>query len=177
MPAFDEVTPAAPFVEGTHPGAYAGTQYVPAPAEQVQVVPAETGGYKGAGGVTRLSIRDRVVAARPYKSEFLPVEDWDATVEVRSLPLGERNDMMASIIDEETGKGDFKAMFPALLIAAVYDPETGEKVFAPDDAAVINGLDSGVVDAVAEVALRLSGLSDKAKDDVAGKSSKTATSV
>jgi hypothetical protein len=175
MPAFDE-TPAAPFVEGTHPGAYAGTELV-SPPEQVRVVPSEMGGYKAPGGGARLSIRDRAVAARPYKAETVDVPEWDAVIEVRSLPLGERNEMMGEVVDEETGKGDFKAMFPALLIRACYDPETGERVFAEDDAATINGFDSQVVDRVAEVALKLSGLAEKSKDDAAGKSSETATSV
>ncbi|ALY09591.1 hypothetical protein SALGADO_66 [Arthrobacter phage Salgado] len=185
IPAFDADATATPFVEGTHPGAYSpGGEFLgnepvaatPAP-EQVAVVASELGGYRAPGGGARLSIRDRAVAARPYSTELVEVPEWDATVEVRSLPLGERNEMMAEVVDEETGKGDFKAMFPALVIRAVFDPETGERVFAPDDAATINGFDAGVIDRVAEVALKLSGLADKAKDNAAGKSSKTETSV
>ncbi|ATW59940.1 tail assembly chaperone [Arthrobacter phage Waltz] len=187
IPAFDADAPATPFVEGTHPGAYSpsgefhgneapvAAPAAPVPA-QVAVVASELGGYRAPGGGARLSIRDRAVAARPYQAENVEVPEWDATVEVRSLPLGERNEMMAEVMDED-GNADFQAMFPALLIRSAFDPETGERVFAHDDTATINGLDSKVVDRVAEVALKLSGLTDKAKDLEAGKSSKTVTSV
>lgn len=165
-----------PFVEGTTPDAYNADGTPNAVALQVAPVPSEDGGYKAPGGGVRRSIRDRITAARRYKAETVPVEEWDAEIEVRSLTLGERNELLSEILDEE-GNGDFKLIFAPLLIGACYDPETGEKVFAPDDAATINGLDPVSVDKVAEVALRLSGLDQKAKDNAAGKSSKTASSV
>lgn len=173
----EDSTPAAPFVEGTHPGAYdaqGGFQGNP----QAQPVPGETEGFKAPGGGARRSILDRITSVRPYRSEVVPdIAEWDGvSVEVRSLPLGERNDMMAEVMDGD-GQLDVKALYPALLIAACYDPETGEKVFPADAAAIINGLDSGAVDKVAKVAMSISGMADKAKEDEAGKSSETETSV
>jgi hypothetical protein len=162
------------FIEGNTPDAYtAEGVYV----GQTAPVAAETEGFKAPGGGLRQSIRDRIVAARPYSSENLYIEAWDVTVEVRSLTLGVRNDMMTSVINEETGKAETERLYPELIIRSTYDPETGERVFSDDDQATLNGVDAGAADKIAKVALRLSGMTDDAKDTEAGKSSETGTSV
>lgn len=158
--------PATPHTETPTQAPEAPASYSP----QVQVVAGEAGGYRAPGGVTRPSMRDRIIALRPYTSELVEVPAWGETVEVRSLPLGERNDMMMSVMDPVTNKPDLKAMYPALLIATAYNPETGEKVFAPDDAATIQGLDANAVDRVAKAALNLSGMGKDDKDAAASKS-------
>lgn len=175
------------FVEGATPNSYdaagAPTEALqPAggtEAHTPQVVPvaSETAGYKGEGGAIRTSIRDRIRAARPYTSELVEVEAWGVTVEVRSISLGLRNEMMLSVIDPDTKTADIRKLYPEMIIACSYDPETGEKVFSEDDAAFLNGLDAGTTDIVAKPALRLSGMNDDSKDKEAGKSSETETSV
>lgn len=146
-----------------------------APAPQVSAVASETDGYKGAQGAVRGSIRDRIAKRRPYSSEI--VDAFDEKIEVRSISLGLRNEMLASVIDEETKEADVKKLYPELIIRTCFDPETGERVFSDDDLAFINGLDAGDSDKLAKPALRLSGMSDDVKDEEAGKSSETAPSV
>ena len=175
------------FVEGATPNSYdaAGAPtaaFQPATgteghAPQVVPVESETAGYKGEGGAIRTSIRDRIRAARPYTKELVEVEEWEATIEVRSISLGLRNEMMLSVIDPDTKQADVRKLYPEMIIACSYDPETGEKVFADDDAAFLNGLDAGVLDKIAKPAMELSGMNEKSKDAAAGKSSETETSV
>lgn len=176
------------FVEGATPDSYAndgsrtdGFVAAPvdasAPAPQVSAVPAETDGYRGAQGVVRGSIRDRLAARRPYVSEIVEVEEWEEKFEVRSIALGVRNDMLASVIDPETKEADTQKLYPELIIRSTYDPETGLRVFADDDLAFINGLAAGPSDKLAKAAMKLSGMTDDAKDKEAGKSSETETSV
>lgn len=150
-----------------------------APAAPVQVlpVPGETQGFKAPGGTVRGSMRDRIAARRPYTSELKHVASWDETIEVRSISLGVRNDMMERVMDPETGQANVKLLIPELLIQTAYDPATGERVFAEDDIAFLNGQDSGAADELAAVAMRLSGMVEGDKDKEAGKSSETATSV
>lgn len=143
---------------------------------QHQPVPGETAGYLAPGGALRGSLRDRIAARRPYTSQLVTVEAWGETVEVRSLPLGVRNDMMLRVMDPETKEPNVQLLFPELIIAASHDPETGEKVFSDDDLAFINGLDAGAADEVAKVAMDLSGMGEKQKDKEAGKSYATETS-
>lgn len=175
------------FVEGATPNSYdaAGAptaDFQPAGgtgghAPQVVPVASETAGYKAENGAIRESIRDRIAKARPYTKETVEVEEWDVAIEVRSISLGLRNEMMLSVIDEDTKQADIRKLYPEMIIACSYDPQTGEKVFAADDAAFLNGLDAGILDKIAKPALKLSGMNDDSKDKEAGKSSETATSV
>lgn len=178
------MTIVSEFVEGSTPNSYAAdgsktAAFVPAsPAEapaQTEATPGETEGHKAAGGALRRSVRDRIAARRPYASET--VEAFDEQIEVRSISLGLRNEMLASVIDPETKEADVKKLYPELIIRSAFDPETGERIFSDDDLAFINGLDAGDADILAKAAMRLSGMTDDAKDKEAGKSSETATSV
>lgn len=144
---------------------------------QHQPVPGETEGFKAPGGAVRPSMRDRIANRRPYSTEEIYVKSWDETIEVRSISLGVRNDMMERVMDPETKEANVKLLIPELLIQTAYDPETGARVFADDDLAFLNGQDSGAADEVAAVAMRLSGMVEGDKDKEAGKSSETATSV
>ena len=174
------------FIEGATPDSYdaAGNQtpaFAPAaasnvPAEAEPIAP-ETDGYKAPGGGLRESIRDRIAKRRPYASREVYVPSWEETIEVRSISLGLRNDMLTSVMDEETKEADIKKLYPELIIRTAYDPQTGERVFSNDDLAFINGLDAGSADLLAKPALELSGMTDEAKDKEAGKSSETETSV
>lgn len=161
------------FIEGNHPDAYDfrgnfnGNQDQPAAPEQVTPVPAETAGYQGAGGTVRQSIRDRIAAVRPYVSETVDVPEWDSKIEVRSISLGERQAIMAGIMDEDgtVRTADIEASF---ILAAAFDPETGEKVFGPDDLEFVQTRAAGPADRVGKVAMRLSGMGQT--EDAAKKS-------
>jgi hypothetical protein len=152
--------------------------YVAAEAPvQHQLVPGETEGFRAPGGALRPSLRDRIAARRPFSVKKIYVESWDEWVEVRSISLGVRNEMMERVMDPETKEANVKLLIPELLIQTAYDPETGERIFADDDIAFVNGQDSGAADEVAKIAMELSGMTEGAKDEAAGKSSETATSV
>lgn len=166
-------TPDGFDVNGAQTAAYAPEG---SPA-QVAPVAGETEGYKAPGGALRPSMRERLALRRPYTSEPVYVPSWDETVEVRSISLGLRNEMMDRVMDPETKEANVKLLYPELLIRTAYDPETGERIFADDDLAFINGQDAGAADTVAKVAMRLSGMVEGDKDAEAGKSSETETSV
>lgn len=165
------------FVEGNHPEAYDprgnfnGNVPAPAPAAaapaQVAPVPSETAGYLAPGGGTRLSIRDRIAAVRPYTSETVEVPEWDSTIEVRSITLGERQELMAGIMEED-GTVNTTVIAGSFILACSYDPETGEKVFSPDDLPFIQSRAAAPADKVGKVAMRISGMGQT--EDAAKKS-------
>lgn len=159
------------FVEGNHPQAYDGrgnfTGNIQAAPEQVTPVLAETAGYLAPGATVRPSIRDRIAAARPYVSETIEVPEWDATIEVRSISLGERQAVMADIMTED-GTVNTQEIEANFILACSYDPETGEKVFAHDDLEFIQSRAAGPADRVGKAAMRLSGMG--ATEDAAKKS-------
>lgn len=137
---------------------------------------SETGGYKAPGGEVRRSIRDRIAAIAPYTKKLVTVEAWDnVVVEVRSLSLGERNQMLQKAAEDEGAGADISTIYPEMVMRCTYDPDTGEKVFNDDDEAFINSRPANLVDELAIPALELSGMKDsnQAVDDAAKKSSET----
>lgn len=169
-------TPDGFDAQGNQTPAYAPETAHEAP-RQVLPVPAETDGFRAPGGGLRPSLRERIAARRPYTTQDVYVPAWEETVQVRSLSLGVRNEMMERVMDPETKEPNLQLLFPELLIRTAHDPETGERIFADDDLAFINGQDAEAADTVAKVAMELSGMAEKSKDEAAGKSSETATSV
>lgn len=134
---------------------------------------SEEGGFKAPGGNTREAIRARMNAVKPYTSVPVRVDEWDADFEVRSLSLGDRNDMMATLLGDGSGAPDTRKMFPTIIIACTYDVN-GEKVFTPEDEAWLNSLPANLVDKIALPAMKLSGMGqDNAVDAAAKKSSST----
>jgi hypothetical protein len=169
------------FVEGNHPEAYDfrgnfnGNLPEEAP-EQAHTVPAETAGYQAPGGGVRRSIRDRIASVRPYKSEIVNVPEWDGVdIEVRSVTLGERQEIMAEIMDEE-GNAPVARIMSQFIIACSFDPETGEKVFSHDDEEFVNSRAAGPADKIGTAAMKLSGMGKAMEDEEAKKSSLPGTS-
>jgi hypothetical protein len=162
------------FVEGTHEAAYDhrgnfnGNHEAPA---QAAVPAGEAGGYKAPGGQPRRSIRDRIASVRPYKSEIVNVPEWDGVdIEVRSVTLGERQEIMAEIMDEE-GNAPVARIMTQFIIACSFDPETGEKVFSHDDEEFVNSRNAGPADKIGTAAMKLSGMGKQVEEEEAKKSS------
>jgi hypothetical protein len=143
--------------------------------EQVTQVASETAGYLAPGGSPRLSTRDRILRRRGYKTEHAELEEEDGTitpVEVRSLTLGERAEMYSHLIDDE-GKyhGEMAGAYAVLYMA--HDPETGERLFAPDDIDNISNLDSAYIEPVVKATNKITGggkTADENREDEAKKS-------
>lgn len=139
---------------------------------QEEIVPSEDQGYRASGGGVRPSVRDRILNRRPYKSEPVTLED-DVVVEIRSMTLGERQDMFEEITDD---KGVFHSqqISPQMALRCAYDPETGERVFTDDDIDNVRNVDAGYLQPIIDKANELSGNSKKgaeaAREDEAKKS-------
>jgi uncharacterized Rossmann fold enzyme len=77
--------------------------------------------------------------------------------------------MMAEVA--ENGSVDFSSMFADIVIKTCYNPSTGALIFTDGDRAAINAKSGKVVDRLAGVGMRLSGMSGEKAVDEAGKSS------
>lgn len=145
-----------------------------------QFIPTNTNlsdpqGFQGSGSVTRPSVRERMRNVQPFSKELVELTDWDMTVEIHSLSLGERNEMLANSRTED-GEADITKFYPEMILRTTFDPETGEAVFAADDIAFINSLPADTMDKLAKTAMRLSGMTEKADDEAGKESSGKATS-
>jgi hypothetical protein len=151
---------------------------LPTPVSQVTVVAGESDGFKGTRGVTRDDIRARIRKVRPYSSVSVDIPEWDITVEVRSMSLGDRNDMSLHMVDMGGADGDNRKQFYPMVIATCTFDANGEKVWDESDLAWLNSLDANILDRIAKPAMELNGFDgEKAVEEAAGKSSGTETSA
>jgi len=115
-----------------------------------------------------VSLRDKILQAEDLDYEDVDVPEWDAKIRVQSPTVRERALLVGEFMDA-TGKVDLERMYPALLIATVVDPETGEALFTADDMGALGEKNGRVVEGVAKVALRVAGMDTDAiaegKDD------------
>jgi hypothetical protein len=116
-----------------------------------------------------VSLRDKILAADDIGRELMTVPLWEVEVEVRTMTAAERSKMLNSAMDDE-GNMDLEQLYPRILIATVFDPETGEQVFTEDDVSALQNKSASAVETVAQKSMALSGLTAGAVDD-AGKES------
>lgn len=138
--------------------------------------PGEPTGYLAPGGAQRPSVRDRIKAMKPYSAETVHVAEWEADVELRSLSLGERNEILQEARQGDSDM-DISVLYPQIIVKCSYDPETGTRLFEDDEIAFINSLPANLMDKLAVPAMKLSGMSGDPVDESAKKSSETEVSA
>ena len=115
------------------------------------------------------SLRDQILSADDTQHELVEVPQWGVTVEVRGMSGKARAQFLANYTDD-SGRVQWDRLYPSLLVHAVFDPETGEQVFQPEDGDAINLKSGSALEIVSNVALRLSGLNQDQQKE-AGKDS------
>ena len=110
-----------------------------------------------------MSLRDRILASNDIQGNKLHVEAWGVDLEVRTITAVERSRLVA-MCTKEDGNVDMEKMYPLLIIAAVFDPETEEKVFTSDDMLLLQDKSASAVELVAQEVMRMSGMLPKAVD-------------
>jgi len=103
-----------------------------------------------------VSLRDQIAAAKDAPIEVMEVPEWKLTIELRGMSAGERVSMTTESFDANTNQPNLRALYPRVLIACVFDPKTGERVFQEGDSEMILSKAGTVVDRIAIAALQLS---------------------
>jgi hypothetical protein len=112
------------------------------------------------------SLRERILATQDITSELVEVPEWGVTVQVRSMTARERSQAIKAWSGDDD-RVDLEQLYPVLLVQTVFDPETGERVFQPEDVDTLNTKNSAALERLAVVAVRLSGMDQKAVDEAA----------
>lgn len=114
------------------------------------------------------SLRDLVAEQHDSTEELVTVDEWKhpqtgepLTFLVKSMTGGTRAKMVMSSRREDGEGTDFSKLYPAIIIATCYDPETGEKVFQDDDVELLNSKRASVVEKLGSAGMRVSGLRDE----------------
>lgn len=103
-------------------------------------------------------LRSKIIAANDVPEESVEVPEWDVTVLVRGMTGEARAHMMSRSVDPNTGEMSYEALYPEVIIATVFDPETGDPVFDAADRGVLNTKSGGVLERLARDGMRLSGM-------------------
>lgn len=119
------------------------------------------------------TLKDKIFAAKDIETETVEVPEWGVTLEVRGLDGRGRSRVIKNATNADDGEIDLETLYPTLIIATTFDPETGEKVFDEEDAAGLMSKSGAIVDRLATASMRLSGLTQAAVDEAKKDSSST----
>ena len=111
-----------------------------------------------------MSLRDRILAADDIGKETILIEQWGVELEVRTLSAFQRSRMLKTCTTPD-GNVDLDRLYPMLVIATVFDPETGLQVFSEDDMQALQDKSASAVEVVAQKAMEMSGMTPKGGDE------------
>jgi len=117
----------------------------------------------------KLLSRDDILNAQDLPTERVYVDPWGGEVLVRGLTAAERDEYEASIVRRKGQKTevDMRNIRAKLVVRCVVD-ENGQRVFRDEDAELLGQKSAAAVDRIFEVAQRLSGLSNRDIEELAG---------
>jgi hypothetical protein len=116
----------------------------------------------------------KILSSQDIESELVEVPQWGVTVLVKSMTAKDRSIMISNAL-ESSGDFNVQQVLPDLVLLCTYDPETGERVFQDSDRDALVSKSAAPIEAIANVAMRLSGMLDGAVDAAGKDSSPTVT--
>jgi len=119
-----------------------------------------------------VSIRDQILAKQDIPSEMVDVPEWGVKVEVRGMTGAERTRIMDKAT-QNAGDVNLQFVYPEIVIATAFDPESGEQVFKPNDRDALLAKSATALDRIAAVGMRLSGFTAESANDMGKDSSAT----
>lgn len=103
----------------------------------------------------------QILTADDLPTEDVEVNEWGGTVRVRALTGAERDKLESSVVEQRGKKTRTNLLdFRAKLVAASVVDDSGQLIFTEKDIRSLSQKSAGALDKVAEVASRLSGMSD-----------------
>jgi hypothetical protein len=107
---------------------------------------------------------------RPLRVESVSLPDG-RMVHVRELTAKERDEFEAAVTATRGRRVEVNLTnVRARLVVATICDETGKRILADSDVAMVGDMPAAVIDPIYAAAARLSGLSGRDEDDLAGKS-------
>ncbi|ATW27948.1 hypothetical protein [Candidatus Formimonas warabiya] len=114
-----------------------------------------------------MKLRDKILNVQDIRAEKLEVPEWGVEVLVKALKGSQRAELLQNNINAKTGEMNLKTLYTELVIASTCDPETQEPVFASSDRDTLAEKSGAVLERIAQLAMRLSGLTQNAVDGMA----------
>lgn len=102
--------------------------------------------------------REAVLGAHDLPSEDVWVPEWNALVRIQCMSAMERDEYDASVEYDEDGQPDLIGIRAKLVAITARDPETGARIFKPEDVPALGRKSSVALDRLWKVSRRLSAL-------------------
>ena len=109
-------------------------------------------------------LRERILSCDDTQKELVTVPEWGVDLEVRSITGKQRNEVYEGTTNSQ-GKVDLTAVYANLLVASVYDPNTGNQVFNKKDKDKLMDKSGSAIERLLDVAQRLGGIGGKAIEE------------
>jgi len=111
-----------------------------------------------------MNIKDKIKAAKDIRSQVVKVKEWAVKIEMRSMTGAQRANILNMDIEVDPkapGKNKvmFEKLYPDIIIACSFDPETGDPIFGEEDRDWLMQKNCGPIEQLALVGMQLSGLS------------------
>ena len=117
----------------------------------------------------RKSARDRILAHPRAKREQLEIPEWEVTVELRSMSIAQKGEVMPDDLEGLTPKRGLE-MLCDVVVFTCCDPETHEPIFTAEDLNWLKSEPASIVELVGNKGLEVSGLNEQAGDEGKGDS-------
>lgn len=106
------------------------------------------------------AIRAKIFAAKDKPTEDVDCPEWSCKIRVMALSGKERNtfERLVYLKEDDTDTSGYDNATASLLAMCCYDPETNEKLFTEKDVAILGEKNSLVLNRLALVAKKLSGM-------------------
>lgn len=111
-----------------------------------------------------MSLRDRILSADDIGKEMFHIPQWNVDVEVRTMSAVQRSRMLQTCTLPD-GSVDLDRLYPMLIIATVYDPETSLPIFDREDLALLQEKSASAIEVIAQKAMQMSGMVTKSVDE------------
>jgi len=119
-------------------------------------------------GGKRFLTRDEILQVQDLPVEDVHVPEWGGWVRVRGLTAEERDRFEASILEGQGKHARVKMEnIRAKLVAMTVVDEEGNRLFTDEDVAALAKKSAAAVQRVFDVAMRLSGLTEAAVEELA----------
>ena len=106
-----------------------------------------------------MSLKDQILHADDIQTEQVFVPEWDVTGELWSLDVESFTEI--GRVSTASGSTNMREIYLSMLVAGVYDPETGQPVFTEADKPALAGKSMQVAERLVGHLNRLSGMGEK----------------
>jgi hypothetical protein len=111
-------------------------------------------------------LRSKILSSDDLPEVAMYVKLWDVNIIVRGMSAGGRGALMDKAMDKMTKELDFGKLYPLLLVATVYDPDTDQKIFTLSDVGPLLEKSGAAMEEIAQVAMKLSGFDTEETEEL-----------